>query len=73
MMVKESYKHGWTFDILFGLCFVVVIVYEFTCNHKGKLVFVTCLKEGTQTNAATLRDLSLNILWRVINLNVLVF
>ena len=69
MTVKESYKHGWKFDMLFGLCLVVVVVYEFTFNHKGKKsVFVTCLKEGTQTNTTTLRDLSLNFVWRVINL-----
>ena len=60
MTVKESCKHGWKFDIPFGLCLVVVIAYEFTCNHKEKKsVFVTCLKERTQINATTLRDLSL--------------
>ena len=70
MTIKESYKHELKFDMLFGLCLVVVDIYEFTCNHKGKKksIFVTCLKEETQTNATTLRDLSLNFVWRVINL-----
>ena len=57
-----------------GLCLVVVVVYEFKFDHKGKkLVFVTCLKEGTQTNATSLWDLSLYLVWRVINLDVFVF
>ena len=60
MTVKESYKHGWKSDLLFGLCLIVVIIHEFMSNQKGKKsVFVTCLKEQTQTNATTLRDLSL--------------
>ena len=33
---------------------------------KEKFVFVTCLKEGTQTNATTLWDSSHYLLWRVI-------
>ena len=44
-----------------GLCLIVVIIHEFMSNQKEKKksVFVTCLKEETQTNATTLRDLSL--------------
>ena len=63
MTVKESYKHGWKFDLLFGVCLVVVEIYEFTCNHKRKFSFVTWLKEGTQINATTLWDLSLKRLF----------
>ena len=37
-----------------------IITYEFMFNHKEKKsVFVTCMKEGTQINTTTLRDLSL--------------
>ena len=49
MTVKESYKHGYKFDLLFGLCLVVVVTYEFTCNHKGKISFCNML-EGSNSN-----------------------
>ena len=51
MMVKESYKYRWMFDIFFGLCLVVVIVYEFICNYKGKKKFSFCnMFEGRNLN-----------------------
>ena len=37
------------FDLLFGVCLVVVIIYEFTCNHKGKISFCNML-EGRNSN-----------------------
>ena len=36
-------------DLLFGVCLVVVIIYEFTCNHKGKINFCNML-EGRNSN-----------------------
>ena len=46
MTVKESCKHGWKFDILFGLCLVVVVAYKFTCNHKKKKISFCNMLEG---------------------------
>ena len=40
---------------------------------KEKSVFVTCLKEGTQINTTTLRDLSLKRSLECINLCSIVF
>ena len=49
MTVKESYKHGLKFDMLFGLCLVVVIVYEFTYNPNEKISLCNML-EGRNSN-----------------------
>ena len=51
MTIKESYKHGWKFDILFGLCLVVVDIYEFTFNQKEKKnQYFFNMLEGSNSN-----------------------
>ena len=60
MAVKESCKHGWKFDIPLVYAWLsLLFMNSHLITKEKKSVFVTCLKEGTQINATTLRDLSL--------------